>query len=215
MLLETSYYLKGMVFNLKTAAPTIWVSLVLCYLPVLAQTRDFSKEIRGYKVERAVVEVKNKQKKPTDTTKGQAKGSESDTDALIGLGEPQLAGVSPLRISLMIPMVVAPVHQKGRVDFLVFEDMVINGTSVQIDEYHRSFDLPNKEPLTLADPLTFYVYLPSALLAAIDDWSDSKERWVVTGRIYVFGKFKKSIVSFKRCIPVELKTTMRNPLRSL
>jgi len=202
-----------MVSNLRTAAPTIWLSLALCYLPVLAQTRDYSKEIRGYKVERALVEVKNKQKKPIDKTAGQPAGSESDTDPLIRFGDAQLARVTPLGISLVIPMVVAPVQQKGRVDFLVFEDMVVNGTPVQIDEYQRSFDLPNNEPLTLHDPLMFYIHLPSAVLAAIDEWNNSKERWLVTGRVYVFGKFKKSIFSFKRCIPVELSITIRNPLR--
>jgi hypothetical protein len=91
--------------------------------------------------------------------------------------------------------------------------MVVNDIPVQIDEYHRSFDLPNKEELTLREPVKFYIYLPNAVLAAIDEWSNSKERWLVTGRVYVFGNFKKSIFSFKRCIPVELNLTMRNPLR--
>jgi hypothetical protein len=92
--------------------------------------------------------------------------------------------------------------------------MVFNGTSVEIDEYHRSFDLPNKQPLTLREPLSLYIYLPSAVFATIDEWSDSKETWPVTGRVYVFGKFKKSLFSFKRCVPVELNLTMRNPLRA-
>ena len=112
-----------------------------------------------------------------------------------------------------MPIVVSPVKQSGHIDFLMFEDMVVNGTSVEIDEYHRAFDLPNKEPLTLREPLRIYIYIPSALLAAIGEWSDSKETWPVTGRVYVFGKFKKYLVSFKRCIPVELNVTMRNPLR--
>src|SRR5260370_1161213 len=87
------------------------------------------------------------------------------------------------------------------------------GSSVQIDEYHRGFDLPNKKPSTLRDPLSFYIYLPSAVLAAIGDWNDSKATWPVTGRVYVFGKFRKGLFSFKRCVPVELNLTMRNPLR--
>jgi hypothetical protein len=201
-----------MASNFKTAALTVWVLLILCPLPAQAQTQGLPKEIRGYKVEHAVVEVK-KQKKPSDKTAGQQTGSELDTNALIGFGDAQVAGLSPLGISLVIPMVVAPVEQKGRVDFLVFEDMVVNGTSVQIDEYQRSFELPNKEPLTLPNPVKFYIYLPSVVLAAIDEWGNSKDRWLVTGRVYVFGKFKKSFVSFKRCIPVELNFTMRNPLR--
>jgi hypothetical protein len=55
--------------------------------------------------------------------------------------------------------------------------------------------------------------LPSALLAALGEWTESKDAWPVTGRIYAFGKFKKGLFSFKRCVPVEMDLTMRNPLR--
>jgi len=73
--------------------------------------------------------------------------------------------------------------------------------------------LPNKQPLTLREPLSIYIYLPSAMLAALGDWNESKETWLVTGRVYVFGKFKKAMFSFKRVVPVELSLKMRNPLR--
>lgn len=219
----------------------LFQALALCYLVIIistvasAQTRTYPKEIRGYKVERRVVEVKKPEKqngKPgpnpsttpstnqsqsgTNNSDGQTSSesnSESDEDALIRLGTPQLARVTPLGITFEVPIVVSPVKQSGHVDFLMFEDMVVNGSSVEIDEYHRAFDLPNQDPLTLREPLRFYIYLPNALLAALGDWSDSKETWPVTGRIYVFGKFKKGPFSFKRCIPVELSVTMRNPLK--
>ena len=193
-------------------ATSLFWPAVLC-LSTPAQKPSYPTKIRGYKVERAVVEVKKQQKKSKDTTADQQRSSQSETDALIRFGDAQLARVTPLGITLEIPIVVAPVQQKGRVDFLIFEDMVVNDIPVEIDEYHRTFDLPNKEELTLREPVRFYIYLPSAVLAAIDEWSDSKERWLVTGRVYVFGNFKKSIFSFKRCIPVELNITMRNPLR--
>ena len=193
-------------------------------------THTYPKEIRGYKVQRAVVEIRKPESK-TDRpennqtqsvsqnsaeTPGQTDGastSDADADALIKLGKPQLARVTPLGITFEVPIVVAPVKQSGHIDFLLFEDMVVNGRSVEIDEYHHAFDLPNKQPLTLREPLSFYIYLPGAVLAAVDEWSNSKETWPVTGRIYVFGKFKKGWFSFKRCIPVELNVTMRNPLR--
>ncbi len=191
----------------------------------LLQTRTYPKEIRGYKVERTVVEIKKPETKSSGKDQRQRENSssdgpnspesnaESDVDALIKLGPPQLARVTPLGITFEVPIVVSPVKQSGHVDFLVFEDMVVNGTSVDINEYDHAFDLPNKQPLTLREPLRFYIYLPSALLAALGDWSDSKETWPVTGRVYVFGKFKKSLFSFKRVVPVELNLTMRNPLR--
>ncbi len=184
--------------------------VLLACLPAMAQTPSYPKEIRGYKVERAVVDVKKEQKK---SSRAGAVADPVDPDNLIQFGDPELASVSPLSIGLEIPMIVAPVEQKGHVDFLMFEEMVVNGTTVHIDEYRHAFELPNKERSTLRQPLKFYIYLPSALVAAIDEWSNSKETWLVTGRVYVFGKFKKSVFTFKRCIPVELKFMMRNPLR--
>lgn len=183
------------------------LTFTICDSNLFAQSRSYPKEIRGYKVERTVVEIKKNKKNANSEI------DDSIVDQLIQFGDPQLARVTPLGVTLEIPIVIAPVKQKGHVEFLVFEDMVVNGTSVDIDEYHRAFDLPNKQPATLSDPLRFYILLPNALLATVDDWTDSKETWPVTGRVYVFGKFKKGIFSGKRCVPVELNLTMRNPLR--
>jgi hypothetical protein len=209
-------------------AITVGVLMFVCgATTVLLQTRTYPKEIRGYKVERTVVEVKKPEANNRQSARNQSQignnrsdgptntesNSESDVDELIKLGKPQLARLTPLGITFEVPIVVSPVKQSGHVDFLVFEDMVVNGSSVDIDEYHHAFDLPNKQPLTLREPLRFYIYLPSALLAALGDWSDTKETWPVTGRVYVFGKFKKSVFSFKRVVPVELNLSMRNPLR--
>lgn len=208
-------------WSLTTALVALWI---VCWATaVTPQSRTYPKEIRGYKVERTVVEIKKPERRSVkpgkENDQNQTNGTDSsagpdaDVDELIQLGKPRLARATPLGITLEIPIVVSAVKQSGHVDFLVFEDMVVNGTSVDIDEYHHAFDLPNKDPLTLRDPLSFYIYLPNALLAALGDWSDAKETWPVTGRVYVFGKFKKSIFSFKRVVPVELKLSMRNPMR--
>ena len=215
--------------DLKESATTrlaIGLALVALLSPTVAQNQRYPDQIRGYKVERTVVEIKkpqpsnpSKAKDPnTDGQNDATPATDSDVDQLIQFGQPRLARVTPLGITFEVPIVVAPVTQKGRVDFLVFEDMIINGHSVEISDYRRAFDLPNKEPLTLRDPLSIYIYLPSAVLAAIGEWTDAQDNWAVTGRVYVFGKFKKKLLgistSFKRCIPVELNLTMRNPLRT-
>lgn len=179
---------------------------------VRAQTRAYPDKIRGYKVERTVVEVKRTGSNKTNGNDPQNTDDPS-VDQLISLGKPTLARVTPLGITFEVPMVVAPVTQSGKVDFLVFEDMEINGHSVNISDYEHSFSLPNSKPLTLNHPLRIYIYLSSALLAAIGEWTDSQDTWPVKGRVYVFGKFKKSLFSFKRCVPVELDVTMRNPLK--
>jgi len=174
-----------------------------------AQTRTYPDKIRGYKVERTVVELK----KPEKSSQSDGTNSDPEVDSLITLGDPKVAHATPLGITFEVPIVVAPVKQSGHVDFLVFEDMNVNGRTVDIDEYQHTFDLPNKAPATLTSPLRVYIYLPSALIAAIGEWTESKETWPVTGRVYVFGKFKKGIFTFKRVVPVELNLTMRNPLK--
>lgn len=174
-----------------------------------AQSRTYPDKIRGYKVERTVVELK----KPDKSEQSQGANSDADVDSLITLGEPRVAHATPLGITFEVPIIVAPVKQSGHVDFLVFEDVNVNGRSVEIDDYRHTFDLPNKAPATLNSPLRVYIYLPSALVAAVGEWTESKETWPVTGRVYVFGKFKKGIFTFKRVVPVEIKMTMRNPLK--
>jgi hypothetical protein len=204
----------------------------------MAQRQTYPKEIRGYKVERAAVELKStaETKKPSKADNSSAGGQEgvsstrdnsssnqtstassnagTDVDQLITFGSPSIARVSPLGITFNVPVVVAPIKQSGKVDFLLFEDMMVNDHSIEIDEYHRAFDLPTKKPLTLREPLRFFIYTPVAALAAVGEWSNSRETWPVTGRVYVCGKYKKFLFSFKRCVPVELNLTMGNPLRS-
>jgi hypothetical protein len=217
-------------------APAI---IVGCFVVVLcfSQTREYPKEIRGYKVERAAVELKSREnQKPAkssdktaasrDNSSAAGAGStlptpspattpiaDPNVDQLITFGAPSLARVTPLGITLNIPMVVAPIKQSGHVDFLLFEEMTINEHSIEIEEYRRGFDLPTKKPLTLREPLRFYVSLSTAALAAVDEGMNSKETWPVTGRVYVCGKYKKVVFKFKRCVPVELNLAMENPLR--
>ena len=203
---------------LKTLMVCYGIVLFLISMPMPAsgQSRSYPDNIRGYKVERTVVEIKKPEN--NQASDGVAASSDSDVDQLITFGQPSIAHATPLGVTFEVPVVVAPVKQSGKVDFLVFEDMEVNGHSVQIDEYNHSFSLSDKKSLTLRDPLRIYIYLSSAILAALGDWNDSKDTWPVTGRVYVFGKFKKKVLgistSFKRVVPVELNLTMRNPLRA-
>lgn len=171
--------------------------------------RAYPKEIRGYKVELAQVELK----KPNAKEAKSSAGDEADSDDLIQMGEPRVAGISPLGITLEVPITVAAVKQGGHVDFLTFEEMTVNGTPVTVNEYQHPFDLPNDHPVTLPDPVTIYISTPRAMLGAIDEWRQPKDIWPVTGRVYVFGHFKKFIFSGKRVVPVELNLAFRNPLR--
>ena len=170
--------------------------------------RTYPKEIRGYKVELAKVELK----KPNAKEAKKSASDETDTDDLIQLGEPRVASISPLGITLEVPVTVAAVKQGGHVDFLTFEDMMVNGTPVTVNEYQHPFDLPNDHPMTLPDSVSIYISTPRAMLGAIGEWRQPKSVWPVTGRVYVFGHFKKFLFNFKRVVPVELNLSFKNPL---
>src|SRR6266851_3495744 len=107
--------------------------LALFWLAVAspAQTtpgRTYPKEIRGYKVERAVVEIKKPEERRKTQSKGGSPGSnqtqsttqnsddnleqtndsstpDTDPDPLIKLGKPKLARLTPLGMTFEVPIV--------------------------------------------------------------------------------------------------------------
>jgi hypothetical protein len=180
------------------------------YPSASAAPRSYPKEIRGYKLARAKVEIK----KTAGAKKGDTEQPSGDSDALIQFGEARVVSTTPLGLTLEVPVTVAAVKQGGRVDFLTFEDMVVNGMPVTIEDYMHSFELPNKEAVSLPQPVRLFISSPRAIVGAINDWSNPQETWPVTGRVYVFGHYKKFIFTAKRVVPVELSLTLPNPLRN-
>ena len=179
--------------------------------------RPLPKEVRGYKVHRANVELKKVNTTETRerrATKDEEKDEYDETEPLlIRLGEPVLVKVSPLGVTFDLPVILAPVKQSGDVERLVFEDMRVNDIPVTLQDHEHKFKLPNKEPLTLTPPIRIFLSTPQTVIRTIDEILNSKEVWPVTGRIYVCGKFKKFLLKFKRAVPVEVNTTVRNPTR--
>lgn len=184
-----------------------------------ATSSPMPKEVRGYKIHRARVEMKKTaepgKNKPDKKSKEKSETDEYDEDEpiLIRLGEPELVSVTPLGVTFDVPVIVAAVKQQGDVDLLVFEDMRVNDTPVTIGDHVHPFKLPNKEPLSLVPSVRIFVSTPQAVLRTLDEVLNSKDTWPVTGRVYVCGHFKKLMLKFKRAVPVELQTTVTNPLR--
>jgi hypothetical protein len=189
---------------------------------VIAQMSDtglgpLPKEVRGYKVHRAKVEPKNSnvsdRKQPARSSSNEDAEYDEEEPILIRLGEPTLVKVSPFGVTFDVPVILAAIKQQGQVDRLVFEDMRVNDIPVNLDDYDHHFKLPNKKPLTLVPPIRIFVSTPQALFRTIDEIFFSREFWPVTGRIYVCGRFKKFLMKFKRAVPVELQTSIKNPAR--
>ena len=199
--------------KMVSVRPKIVLAVLFVAVPITchAQTRarsttprEYPKEIRGYKLERASIELKRDKKG----------GDSASQNGIITFGQAKVVSITPFGVTLEIPIVVAAVKQKGKVDFLSFYDMTINGTQVDVDDYNGPFDLPNDHSLILGQPITVFIAMPAALVGAVQDWATPKETWRVTGVAYVFGQFKKWIFKGKRVVPVELDLQMRNPLRS-
>lgn len=169
-----------------------------------ADAQKLPKEIRGYKVHRAKILVKNESEKS---------GAKHESEAFVSVGEPELIDVSLTGIRFALSAEIDSLGQSGTIDFLTFHDFRVNGLKVGIEEYQESFDFRKGEKIVLPKPVEIFVGAGQTLLAALKEMRESKTEWTVTGRIFVFGQFKKSFLKFKRVIPVEINLKIKNPLK--
>jgi hypothetical protein len=171
------------------------------------------KSIRGYEVQQAKIQIRRPKGAGSEVNVTTDDKNPDGLDAVVQLGEPGMARITPLGLTFEIPVSVAPLKKGGHVDFLTFEDVSVNGTRVSIEDYYRSFDLPTRERMTLPEPVRVYIRLSDAVAGALDEWNDSKPTWPVSGRVYIFGRYKKYMFKFKRVVPVEFDVEIPNPLR--
>lgn len=170
-----------------------------------ADAQDLPKEIRGYKVHRARISIKNAAEK-TD--------AKDKSEAFVTVGEPKLSGVSFGGVAFEISAEVDSVEQSGTIDFLAFHDFRVNDLKVEIEEYRASFDFKKNQPIVLPEPIKIIVGAAQSLRGALREINDSKDEWTVVGRIFVFGRFKKAGLKFKRVVPIEINLKIKNPLKA-
>lgn len=173
-----------------------------------SNAQNLPKEIRGYKVQKVDISVKNAGEKP------EAKDKKSDLQAFVTVSEPELVDVSLTGVTFEISATIDALEESGTIDFLTFNDFRVNGLKVEIEEYKESFNFKKGEKIILPKPIEIFVGATQTLIGAVKEASDSKEEWTVTGRIFVFGQFKKSFLKFKRVVPIEINLKIKNPLRN-
>ncbi len=187
-------------FILKTSLLcTVFLSL---FVPV--QSQELPNKIRGYKVHKAKISVTSESEKNQDTKE---LGVEVDFE------EPELASVGLLGITLELETKVTVFGQSGTVDFISFKDFKVNGLKVNIEEYEESFDFKKGESIQLNKPVEIFISTSQTIRGALNEVKDSKDKWRVTGRVFVFGKFRKFGFKFKRVIPVDIDLLINNPLK--
>lgn len=166
--------------------------------------QDLPKKIRGYKVHQANILVQNSDKNSANT-----KGFRVEMD----FSEPDIAGVGLTGISLEMPASLTVFGKSGQIDFISFNDFKVNGIKVGIEEYRNKFKFKKGEKFALAKPVEIFISTPQTLRGALKEFTDSKKNWLVTGRVFVFGRFKKFGFKFKRVIPVDVELEIDNPLK--
>ena len=188
----------------KTAA--LFAIIFICAISAFAQ--DLPKEIRGYKVQKAKISVVNQIEKT-----GVSKSAKNDnSEALVNISAPELVEISLTGITLELSAEIEALEQSGKVDFLTFYDFRVNDLAVDVEEYKESFEFKKNQKIALPKPVKIFVGAGQTLRGALAEFNESKTEWTVTGRIFVFGHFKKAGFSFKRVVPVEINLKIKNPL---
>ncbi len=168
-------------------------------LTFAAAAQDLPGKIRGYKVHGEVIKVTNI-------------GKPDPEKPYVTVGTPTVSDVSLSGVTLAIIGELAEAGHDGRVEMMMFRDFRVNGVEVDVAEYSTPFDVKKTGKTSLPGPATVFLPTTRILNAAWKEITESKQDWTVTGRVLVFGRFKKFGFTFKRVIPVDVNLTIKNPL---
>ena len=187
------------------SSPRRAVSLLLLtfILGTGAFSQDLPDKIRGYKVYTERISVKS----------GSA-GQQLRSDAAVTVGEPSLVEAGIAGVTFELPAEALSAKQSGMVHLLSFHEVKVNGLSVDVEDYVHPFSFKKGEIVALPGPARIFLPTTAIVQAAWREMSDSKENWTVTGRVFVFGKFRKFGMYHKRVVPVDFELTFKNPLRT-
>ncbi|MEO6589614.1 MAG: hypothetical protein ABIP06_09945 [Pyrinomonadaceae bacterium] len=191
--------------NLRKFVSFAFISILLfIFLPfTIIKAQNLPKKIRGYKVYEAKISVKNQTEKTGATEK---------SETFVKIGEPEITDVSLTGITLEISAEIESATQSGTIDFLTFQDFRVNDLAVDVEEYTESFQLEKNKVVVLPKPIKFFLGAKQTLRGVSKEMKESKKEWTVTGKVFIFGRFKKSVLKFKRIVPIEVNLKIKNPL---
>ena len=178
-------------------APAFFFSLFLFLLSATVFPQQLPDKIRGHKVHKDKITL-----------------NKSGGDAVVNIGEPNLIEVTLAGVTLELPAEIKVLEQSGKVDFLVFHDFKVNGISVEPEEYTHKFEFRKGENVKLPKPARVFLPATGLVKAAWKQIHESKTDWAVTGRVFIFGRFRRLGLYHKRVIPIDIDITIKNPLNS-
>jgi hypothetical protein len=182
-------------------APALRVlGLLVLLLTGSAPAQDLPDKIRGYKVHNDKIVVST------------VPAGEDSVGASVKIGEPKLVEADLTGITFELPAEILAAKQSGKVDFLAFHNVRVNGITVDVEEYRSPFDLSKGEFKALPKPARVFLPATGILQAAWKEMRDSQAEWTVSGRVFVFGRFRRFGIYHKRVVPVDFQIKIKNPL---
>ncbi|HQZ82510.1 MAG TPA: hypothetical protein PLR83_04765 [Pyrinomonadaceae bacterium] len=175
-------------------------ALIFLLLAAFAVTgQKYPDRIDGYKVHN----------KPVEINSNDTKDEKRDFD--LRFEDPTFTGASITAIKFELQASVRA-ERAGTIEKIRFERLTVNGIPVEVNEFTAAFDLVANEMIELPERFSASV---SSLRAANAVWlelTDPKKEWRVMGTAFVFGRFKRFGMTFRRAIPVEFDLSVKNPI---
>ena len=184
----------------------ISLSLLVLMFTHFAAAQGLPSKIRGYKVYDAKVTV---------TNAADAAAQKDRPDAAVRILDPTITGIGLSGAVVEVGAEITAINRSGSVDFMTCRDLRVNGIAIEIEEYAHPFAFKEGEKISLPTPAKISINTANLAKVAFRDLVDPKKDWAVTGTVFVFGKFKKFGLSFKRVVPVKIDLVIPNPLTSL
>lgn len=174
----------------------------------LAQTgyaQKLPSSIRGYKVHHAKASVIS-----TDA----AVGSDSRSDIAINLKPPSVVEMSLSGAVFEVDADFTASHS-GKVDLITFHDFKANDIPFEIEDAATPFSFKKNTASAIPSPARVSVSLATIPRAVYRQISENPADLKITGRAFVFGRFKKFGMTFKRVVPITVDIKIKNPLHTL
>ena len=186
---------------MKFAATT--AGFILLLLAPVAFSQTLPSKIRGYKVYDTKIIVVNED---------DIDAKNVDANAAVRLLKPKIASVGLTGVTVEVIAEMTPLDRSGSVDMMTFKDFRVNNIPIEIDEYNAKFEFKKGEKITFVKPARVSINTANIAKGAYKELVDSKEDWIISGTVFVFGKFKKFGIGFKRVIPVRIDLKIKNLL---
>ena len=174
-------------------------TLLLLIFSCASLAQDYPDRIRGYKVHKAEIAVNDPDSKSKFSVEAEFE-------------EPRVESVGLGGLDVVFESSFVVRGKSGKVDFITFEDFTVNGISVSVEDYEKSFKFKKNKSVKLEDPVRLRISPLQTLKAAYRELRRSKDKWRVRGKVFVFGKFRKFGFKFKRVVPVEVDFEIDNPV---